>query len=60
MEGIATRTLDQNTPVTFPLEIDATNLGEIIDVSKVYKALIGENYLNHLLSVKDLSKYDIR
>ena len=33
MEGIAERFFIKNTPVTFSIEIDATNVGKLIEVS---------------------------
>ena len=46
-------------PVTFSLDIDATKLEKIIEVSDLNKVIIGGTFPNHVLDISDLPKYDV-
>ena len=60
MEGVSAIKCYQNIPVTFSLSIDATRVVKLIELLEAYKALIGCEYPNHLLSLKYISKYYIK
>jgi hypothetical protein len=57
--AMATRAIDDKTPVTFSLAIDATKVAKVLEVSSTYKAIIGGTHPNHMVSVNDLSEDDI-
>ena len=46
--------------LTFSLEIDATKVVTVFELSTEYKALIGTEYPNNLFSLEYISKDDIK